>query len=807
MSATMAEAFDAQMSDSGDIDVSMYPGGIATVDSWLSAEASMGDVAFSTDTATFGYAQEGIEIDMMDDDEAITEYEMADDDEAYHGHELEDIEVLDDSRAASPPIVDHSSLTVLDSAEHLEPMQLPPSDHGAPPSPDTCHPIDHASSASPVVYPGATQIGPHKEDSAAADTLHHPPALIEENTLSTSPLTPPIPHPHGSTEGGNAPAGPLVSSALEHAEEVAASSENVGTVESHSLFEPHLTDAEGFHGHNTVKYTTVPSGDKTDFNSTEDLAGDLAADAGDPHEISDGVYIDPPPPVLLTLPPSAEYAVCCLFNQPRKGSGPNASEGAECGPPDVHHLLLHDRPTLYYEPLSSVFDALRHEDCVQNLPGYAEAELVLEAYEIQLAISEDNVYAHEVTLHELDVIHDGSDLHGPLRLKLKLVTPRFVTRYHLLRDQISRLNLTADGDESRSGAAMSNPPDVDGIPAVAEVCHTEETIPVVDNEPLDEVDGNVYSAIGANLHDPVDDDSRQSDLALESALEQHDEDCATGLEPNDEVAETLSNDLNHEEDAHDEDHLGASEVHADASVDTGEVGGYLEHDEFADDEDEFRGTLPEDFGDQTDSLAYHHTSAAADRCDDLANVEDGVVDEHEASPGGAAYDVVDLSSAEGGEALDPQLHDDGVNTSGPTDSSTHLISVNDHVEQDNGQENAGRSDKHGTLSGHSADDEPTHDLEADNFAHEESATLSSEDEDGLDDWGDEDDENNNYAPAAEPTAEMGLVDTLSRKSSSNTLASKTSKRTYDEVELDDFDDDPSLLEPGSSPDTKRPRVQ
>lgn len=44
-----------------------------------------------------------------------------------------------------------------------------------------------------------------------------------------------------------------------------------------------------------------------------------------------------------------------------------------------------------------------------------------------------------------------------MRLKLKFVAPRFVTRYHLLRDQISRLNLTADGDELLSGAPASDP--------------------------------------------------------------------------------------------------------------------------------------------------------------------------------------------------------------------------------------------------------------------------------------------------------------------------------------------------------------
>ena len=66
------------------------------------------------------------------------------------------------------------------------------------------------------------------------------------------------------------------------------------------------------------------------------------------------------------------------------------------------------------------------------------------------------MYTHEVTLHELNVIHDGSDLNGPLRLRLKVFAPRFVTRYTTLRDQIARLNLT-DGDDSHGDTAIAPP--------------------------------------------------------------------------------------------------------------------------------------------------------------------------------------------------------------------------------------------------------------------------------------------------------------------------------------------------------------
>lgn len=115
------------------------------------------------------------------------------------------------------------------------------------------------------------------------------------------------------------------------------------------------------------------------------------------------------------------------------------------------------------------------------------------------------------------------------------------------------------------------------------------------------------------------------------------------------------------------------------------------------------------------------------------------------------------------------------------------------------------------------------DYDDDPLANEESTTLSSEEEDGLaDDWDDGDDV---LDVDAVPAPRVDQADALSRKSSSATLASKSSKRTYDEVELDDFDDDPSQLEVASTPgtyqcsecsgnvtytltlDAKRPRVQ
>lgn len=58
---------------------------------------------------------------------------------------------------------------------------------------------------------------------------------------------------------------------------------------------------------------------------------------------------------------------------------------------------------------------------------------------------QDNIHTGEVTLHELNILHDGIDLTGPLRLRLSSI-PRFITRYHALREQVAQLSLASGLD-------------------------------------------------------------------------------------------------------------------------------------------------------------------------------------------------------------------------------------------------------------------------------------------------------------------------------------------------------------------------
>lgn len=182
-------------------------------------------------------------------------------------------------------------------------------------------------------------------------------------------------------------------------------------------------------------------------------------DNDDPHEISEGVYIEPPPPVLIEMPSSLDQAMCTLFNTPANVPSDDA-EGNVSSTAASYIVLLQNRPTLYYETLNDVFDALREEECIRSMTEFVDGEMVLDAHDLQLVVSEviftplmfvfaltshdikDNVHAREISLHDLNVLHDGLGLSGPLRLRLRTVLSRFICRYRSLQSQVTRLRVS-----------------------------------------------------------------------------------------------------------------------------------------------------------------------------------------------------------------------------------------------------------------------------------------------------------------------------------------------------------------------------
>lgn len=389
MTTTMSEAFDAPMTDSGDIDISMYSG-ITTTDSWHSMEASMGDGNLLADSATFGYMQEDVEIEMGDDDEAITEYEMADEGDGY-GEELQDVEVYDISQVASPLLIDEHGEIDNPYPEDTVLMQMPSDDHPVNmfhPGSTTVAPVVASETYNAVEVPVVVDLpnplvvvhnaqAPYDPDPVAIE----PVAVVTEDATTASVDIP-----------GVAFAEATAAATLTTSEDVAPPLEEPSEQSLSTLPQPtSLSTSSGDH---------QQEGEYSDETATainppleahaEALEGAEASvgGPGDPHEISDGVYIDPPPAVLLSLPPAVQYGECSLFNLPTSSVPQSPSSSAKTDTGGALHLLLHERPTLYYEPLSAVFQALRQETFIQNMPGFAEAELVLDAYDLQLAISE-----------------------------------------------------------------------------------------------------------------------------------------------------------------------------------------------------------------------------------------------------------------------------------------------------------------------------------------------------------------------------------------------------------------------------------
>lgn len=80
-----------------------------------------------------------------------------------------------------------------------------------------------------------------------------------------------------------------------------------------------------------------------------------------------------------------------------------------------------------------------------------------------LTITQDNMHSREIGLHDLNILHDGSDFAGPLRLLLRAIAPRFIIRYYALQEQIQRLNMVAETGQGEhdegSGCLPSSPPD------------------------------------------------------------------------------------------------------------------------------------------------------------------------------------------------------------------------------------------------------------------------------------------------------------------------------------------------------------
>lgn len=384
---TLLEVPDAQMLDySIDSDFTMHA--TAHPSEWLSVEATMSD-----DSLPQREYSETIEIEMEHNDEdEITEYEMADGEESY-GHdevfELEDVDFADPSRVTSPQHICSISSPLLLDVATPQPTSSADLSLPAPVIRSESLPSPHAVPGTGELYPG------YNTDALPTDTFTPVPlsAAPSHEPLATSLSVTNSELAHNS-EGADShdhlPSSESVAAVVATSEqpepvpfllegEGATVDDSLDNGEAAEVHEPHT------HGDPLDIGEDTPSEQREQPTDTVQTVVEQEQDNvsnNDPHEISDGVYIDPPPAVLLSISSSSHRVDCCLFNPNEYASSSTASDMV---------LLLSQRPTLYYEPLNNVFEAFRQEEIIGSFPDFTDGELVLEAYDLDLRISEVSI--------------------------------------------------------------------------------------------------------------------------------------------------------------------------------------------------------------------------------------------------------------------------------------------------------------------------------------------------------------------------------------------------------------------------------
>jgi hypothetical protein len=305
--------------------------------------------------------------------------------ESHYHHEPLDVEVYDASGAHSPHSTPHSqtltSLTanpempLLSSLASFSEPFIPQLGTTLVEQPVTDRPVENDPSVAEQ-----PKLSPPREVAPLALTLEQLPEPKPHHTITTDLaeaklIVPPTVDPHDVEKHPD----PLVSGTPN---EVGFA---VEPTEVESVLQPQAKEqSEALHGPDVLPENSVEA--QVENNVVDHH--EEADDANDPHEISEGVYIDPPPAVFVSIG-SSELPEHCLFNQPPTNRGSRSPSAEATGSKqEVYSLLLQNRPTLYYEPLSCVFEALRQDDIIGKIPEALEGELVIDAYDLQLAISE-----------------------------------------------------------------------------------------------------------------------------------------------------------------------------------------------------------------------------------------------------------------------------------------------------------------------------------------------------------------------------------------------------------------------------------
>jgi len=377
----MVENVDTQMVDyMADIDMQV-PG--FSSEPWLHDEVKMEEDAPGPKLEDFAHVKEDghdqgdltIEIDMEEHNSA--EYDMVDDEQLP---EILDVEVYDASLAHSPAMgVFDSDLPVESTISPVIVPQTEPQETDVTTVPEptlTAESIATSVTLAPVseeiIVPPVSdspQNASHIDETPNAILSTHQPLIHDpveplENAGSGELAQPVDPEYPPSTDAAGA------ESVERGSQEKVFPLSDLQSHVAEDLNSAFVAPDEGL----PPESLESPHIDGPHVDSTS---------SGDPHEISEGVYIDPPPAVMFTISSDDHEHEYSLFNEPAEWRVSSAEHN-----PDAHRTLLHHLPTMYYESLFSLFEALRQDEFIQSSFPLLEVELVLQAIDLGLTISE-----------------------------------------------------------------------------------------------------------------------------------------------------------------------------------------------------------------------------------------------------------------------------------------------------------------------------------------------------------------------------------------------------------------------------------
>lgn len=425
MTVTIMESYDAQMADYQiDHDVPMH---LSSSDPWFQDLLPMEDDLTFHQKGVVPDMLPAIEVDMEAyvEDEHI-EYEMADENHVHSlaSDELLDVDVLDAS-AVQSPLLAVTSLTP--SIEYPQPPKVtdqypiaevslpnpgsqesfpgaaPLSEESLPDRrdiPGERIPVPRTTSEQEgltMLQPDATQlpVGPtveissRQEGNAIADTanFYENNHQVDSYRLSQN-LEQSIHVPDAALSTVNhseAPAflGDRSESPSRSAEVVEPTSpQNSATDEvSRESEEPRPVSGNPEHLQELSGPKAVHDFLHEKDSSNSQSAGETIENFNEVlNEALEEIHEDIPPPILLSIF-STDQPELCLFSK-HSDPLPNDDETQE------RHILFQQAISLYYEPLVNAFEALRQDEYVSTVLEVTGNELGLEAYELDLTITE-----------------------------------------------------------------------------------------------------------------------------------------------------------------------------------------------------------------------------------------------------------------------------------------------------------------------------------------------------------------------------------------------------------------------------------